>query len=157
MSDACLVIRSVGRLLIIRQNQSAPTNDDWDVLLRVISDRRAELKDMRAICFTDGGGPTVEQRKRLALAMGGNQIQSAVMCDLAVVRFVVSTISLFNKSMRTYSWRDLEEAYTWLGLRTEERLIVEESIPTMSAQVRSKRSHARAVVSESPPLRGSRL
>lgn len=157
MSDACLVFRSVGRLLIIRQNQSAPTNEDWDALLSAISTQRAELKDMRAICFTDGGGPTVEQRKRLAAAMGGKQIQSAVMCDQAIVRFVVSTISLFNKSMRTYSWRELDNAYDWLGLRSDERRIVEESIPTMSAQVRSQRNHVRALVSESPPLGGSRL
>jgi hypothetical protein len=157
MSEACLVIRSIGRLLIIRQNQSAPTNDDWDALLKVISGRRTELKDMRAICFTDGGGPTIDQRKRLAAAMGGNQMQSAVICDQGVVRFVVSTISLFNKSMRTYSWRDLDEAYIWLGLRADERRMVEHSVPEMSAQVRSRRNHVRAVLSDSPPLKESKL
>ena len=153
MSEACLVSRLVGRLLIIRQNESAPLNADWDVFLSQIAERRTELKDMRGIVFTDGGGPTVLQRKRLASAMGGNEIQSAVICDQAVVRFVVSTISLFNKSMRTYSWRDLNDAYTWLGIRADEQRAVEDCIPEMSAQVRSRRNHVRTAISNSPPLR----
>ncbi len=139
MSNACLTVRCFDRLLVIRQNEDAPTDDDWRTFLDEVRSLRPRLKEMRAMVFSDGGGPTIEQRKQLAAVMGGREIRTAVICDAGIIRFVVSTISLFNKSMRTYSWQEAPGAYSWLGLTIDEQRKVEDAVATMSVAVRSRR------------------
>lgn len=138
--ESNLVARRLGRVLLVRQNEEPPTTRDWKAFLDEIKAMRPEMKQMRAMVFSDGGGPTAEQRKQLATVLAGAEILTAVICDQAVVRFVVATISLFNKSMRTYAWSDVNTAYSWLNLTQDERRQVGESIENLSLRVRSRRT-----------------
>jgi hypothetical protein len=119
-------------------------DSDWEAFLREMKALRPRFPEMRAMVFSDGGGPTAEQRKRLAVVMGGQDIKTTVISDKGVVRFVVATIGLFNKLIRTYSWQDVADAYAWLGLTGAEEEIIESAVRDMDAVIESRRPRSPA-------------
>jgi hypothetical protein len=140
--EKCLDFRTQGRLLVLRENARAPTDDDWKAFCAEIEKLRPRLKEMRALVFTDGGGPTADQRKKLATAISGGDIQTAVITDRPMVRFIVSTIGLFNKGIRTFQTREAPDAYAWLGLNTEDRQTIKSILRVLETTVSDLRSPA---------------
>ena len=133
--EKCLDFRTVGRLLVLRENSRAPTDEDWAAFCDEVARLRPRLKEMRAMVFTDGGGPTSDQRKRLAAAIKGGEIQTAVITDKTMVRFIVSTIGLFNKTIRTFNTHEASDAFAWLELGGEDRSTVNEMLRDLEKSV----------------------
>jgi hypothetical protein len=135
----CLDFRVQGNLLILRENSLAPTEQDWTAFLRQLQELRPRMSEMRAIVFTDGGGPSTDQRKRLSRVIGDAPIHTAVVTDSVAIRFVISSIALFNKMIRTFSWAEVRQAYAWLGLRPSDQLAIERALAEMKQTVHGLR------------------
>jgi hypothetical protein len=135
----CLDFRVEGNLLILRENSLAPTEEDWDAFLLQLKLLRPRMNEMRAMVFTDGGGPSAAQRKRLSRVIGDAPIHTAVVTDSAAIKFVISSIALFNKLIRTFSSAEVLQAYRWLGLRPRDQLAVERALADMRLTVRDLR------------------
>jgi len=135
----CLDFRLEGNVLILRENSLAPTEDDWAAFLRQLQAVRPRMNDMRAIVFTDGGGPSTDQRKRLSRVIGDAPIRTAVITDRASIRFLISSIALFNKTIRTFSWQEVRLAYSWLGLPSADQLAVQRALRDMRLTVHDLR------------------
>src|SRR4051812_6501622 len=135
-----LDFRTIGTLLVLRENLHAPTEDDWNAFLRELHGLRPRMKEMRAIVFTDGGGPTTDQRKRLRDVIEGHPIHTAVVTDKVTVRFIISSIALFNKTIRTFSWKEVGDAYSWLGLGAADQRLIERALDEMGRTVQTLRA-----------------
>ena len=127
-----LDFRTLGSLMILRESNDTPTDPDWDAFLAELRVQRPNFKAMRIIVFTDGGGPTSAQRKRLAEALGGSSVQVAVVTDRTAVRFIVSSIALLNKSISTFSVKETTKAYEWLKLSLSDRRLVDAAVSDMN-------------------------
>lgn len=150
--SSCLTVRTIGRLFIVRQNANSPTHEDWAKFLAELGRLKPRFPEMRAMVFSDGGGPTPEQRQRLATMMSGKVIQTAVISDQSLVRFVVATIGLFNKSIKTYSWSDTHLAFDWLRLDESERQTVQTNVISMGIEVGSTRKSTAPVGKSIRPM-----
>ena len=131
------VTRRVGLLLIIRQNQHAPSDEDWDEALRLMTLNPAELDQLKALVVTDGGGPTPAQRKRLHHAMSGKSVRSAVVSESMKVRFIVSSVALFLSRIQSFRKDELEQAFNYLDLDAAERRLAQENVAEMDRLVAS--------------------
>jgi len=114
-----------GSLMVLRENKTTPSDADWDAFLAELTAQRPNFKNLRIVVFTDGGGPSSAQRKRLAVALGGEAVRVAVVTESATVRFIVSSIALLNKSIATYHPKDVDKAFAWLALSPSEQKQVE--------------------------------
>ena len=127
--------RSTDRLLVLRQNAKPASETDWSNFLRELVRLRPRFAEMAALVVTDGGGPTVDQRKQLTKVMNGATIQTAVVTDALSVRFVVSSVALFNKTIRTFSRSELPLAYAWLKLPKSDIAKMERMIAELDESV----------------------
>jgi hypothetical protein len=111
-----LVTAVVGSIIVLRENQNTPTDRDWDDFLQILREHRANNERVRILVVTDGGGPSSAQRKRLEEALGGRSFRVSVVTDSAKVRFIVSSIALLNRDIKTFSKAEIKGAFEHLRL-----------------------------------------
>lgn len=125
------VTRKVGSLVILREGRSDPLDSEWDVTLGILSEHRHEIDQIKVLVFSDGGGPTQAQRRRLQQTLEGKPIRVAVVSDSMKVRFICSSVALFTSNLSSFKVSELRDAYTWLNLSAEERKLAAENITAM--------------------------
>jgi hypothetical protein len=116
MTLRSLITREVDDMIISRQNKETPNDADWDEFLGVIARNESKSAKARILVITDGGGPSVDQRKRLQKTLSSRQFRVAVVTDSIKVRFIVSSVALLNREISTFSRDDLAKACEYLGL-----------------------------------------
>ena len=119
-------------LVVTREGVKAPTDSEWDASLDQL--RAVDFKDLRFLIYTDGGGPTIAQRKRLNLVLDNRPVRVAVVSDSAKVRFIVSSMALFTSDIRTFTVNDISDAFRYLKLSAEERRNANEALRDMGRQ-----------------------
>lgn len=114
-------VSAVGRVIIVINNKVAPSDEEWAVFLETTSDEMKKRgDDLCVLVFTDGGAPSTAQRKRLNELLNGRSVPVAVMSNSMIPRFVVASISLFNKLIRSYAPEEMPQVCQDRGLRQEE-------------------------------------
>jgi hypothetical protein len=131
-----LAVRSVESMLILRENADTPTDKDWDEFLDILVENRPRFPSLKILVMTDGGGPNMNQRKRLEKALDKRPVRVAVVSDSARVRFIVSTIAFLNPEIRTFSRKEIDDAYEHLSLTPRERKLAETAIEEMHHLIR---------------------
>lgn len=116
-----MLMRRVGSMMILRENQNDPFEFEWDEFLGFLTKNSDDLVNIRMLVRTDGGVANASQRKRLAVALGKNNPLVAVVSDAMKVRFAGATISLFQANYRQYTVKELPQAFEHLGLDAEQR------------------------------------
>lgn len=130
-----MVVRRVGNLILLRQNTETATDEEWSNLLRLIATLRSEIPKVKFIVRTDGGGPSPPQRKSLDQALGGIPARVAVVSDHLKVRFVTSSIALFQKELRSFLVKEFQLACDHLGMLDSERRQAEMILKEMEAEL----------------------
>src|SRR5258708_1478611 len=131
-----LITSSVGSLLILRQSEDDPTDAEWDESLRQLNVLlRTHGSKVAALVYTDGGTPSIVQRKRLQEALEKTPIRAAVVSDNVKARFTSSTVALANRNHRSFSIAELETAFIHLGLTPQQRRAAEVALATMSSSL----------------------
>lgn len=130
-----LLFQKIGAMIVLRENNQTPTDDDWDAFLRVLAANRENFPSLKILVVTDGGGPNAAQRKRLQAALGGRPVRVAVVTDATIVSFIVSSIALLNHEIRSFSRNQLSAAYAHLNLSPSEQKLAMEAIQTMEPLV----------------------
>ncbi|MEP7048756.1 MAG: hypothetical protein ABJB12_00320 [Pseudomonadota bacterium] len=125
------VTRKVGSLLILREGRTDPLDSEWDVTLGILAEHRHEIDQIKVLVFTDGGGPTQAQRRRLEQTLNGKPIRVAVVSDSMKVRFICSSVALFTSNLSSFRVTELRDAFAWLNLTPEERKLANENIAAM--------------------------
>lgn len=110
--------RKVGAmLLVLVQDAEPPSDTEWNDFLDLL---KSTMPKVKLLVVTRGGGPDVEQRKRLEVTLAGARFQTAVVSDSVKVRFVAATIALFHKEHRSFTEDEMDKAYEHLGLTDHE-------------------------------------
>jgi len=110
--------RLLGRILVAWHGARSPSADEWSAFLALI--RTAEPTPTLGLVLTQGGAPSPTQQIELAQAIGARTVRVAVVSDHVGVRFVVSSLALVMKRIRSFPSSALDEAYVHLGLEPEE-------------------------------------
>ncbi len=101
--------------LVFIVGKDSPSAETWNAYCDFIRKNLSRLHELRGLAITDGGGPTAAQRKELRAMFGNRDVPVAVISDATVMRFIVSSLTLFNNAMRTFSAGDLASAAAFLG------------------------------------------
>jgi len=134
------VVRKVGTVVFLVENESAPTDSEWNEFLDIFRSHRAELPKLKVLVRTGGGSPNAGQRKQLEAALGGVRFRVAVVSDSIAVRFVASTIALFHRDHRSFSVAETNSAYDHLQLDSRERILADTAIRELLALLIDTRS-----------------
>ncbi|MFZ5891716.1 MAG: hypothetical protein ACOY0T_11735 [Myxococcota bacterium] len=127
-----MVLRLVGKTLVVVQNNKPPTDAEWNEFLKFVMKDPAGL---RLFVMTDGGAPSSDQRKRLQTALNGALPLVAVISDNMKVRFVAATIALFHRTHGLFSKSETQKAFTHLKLEGHERREVELVVKELAAML----------------------
>lgn len=121
MKNRTLVTRDIGGLLISRQNKETPSDAEWDEFLEAVVTNRERAALVKILVMTEGGGPSVVQRKRLEQALDRRTFRVAVVTDSIKVRFIVSSVALLNRDISSFARSDIRDAYRYLDLSMEQQ------------------------------------
>lgn len=117
-----LVTMSCDSLVLLRQSPSHPRDFEWDECMQILQSK--DLETVKVLVITEGGSPTPRQQAYLAKVLSGKAIPVAVVSESALVRFVVSSVALITKRIRSFHADDLEGAFGHLKLTAPERQFV---------------------------------
>lgn len=106
----------VENCFLLVHTKKAPTNAEWDQYLAELGRRADRIEDLRSLVFTDGGGPTSEQRGRLNPILKGRASRAAVVSNAPIIRFIVSSLALLNPKIRTFQPEELSQALAHIEL-----------------------------------------
>jgi hypothetical protein len=135
-----VAVRRVGSVVLLVQNENAPTDQEWDEFLQILTAGPGDAaKKMKILVQTPGGSPTPAQRKRLAAAFGGESpFKVAVISDSTKVRFVHVTITLFYDYLALFSTKEIEKAFDHLQLTGAERSAASVALGELQGQLTKK-------------------
>ena len=111
-----------GRVLVVVHSSRNPTNVEWQSLIRDNIERAAG-QPLRVLVVSHGGGPDVDQRKQLAVALRSIAAPTVVMTASAIVRGITTALGFFNRRMKSVNLDDLEGAFQFLELTADERQV----------------------------------
>lgn len=111
--------RRIGSLVILLQGTDTPSAAEWTECIKLVAATN-DLNSTRVLVVTDGGGPNLTQRQQLEAVLRGTTVCSAVVSDSMKVRFIVATVALFSSKISTFGMSEIEKAYRFLGLGSEQ-------------------------------------
>lgn len=116
-------------LVVSYQNATNPTDSEWDGWIAAVDALRAEASRFRLLAITEGGHPSRSQVERLQAAAARSRPLTAIVSPSASLRFVASTLLLFNPSIRCFSPAQFHRAFEHIGLGlTEDGAVVEAAV-----------------------------
>jgi hypothetical protein len=126
-----MATRRVGSILLLLQGPWQPTDQEWDECLDIL---RPFVSIAKALVVTAGGGPTPAQRERLSAVIGKCPLRAAVVTDSIKVHFIVSTVALFIRRIRSFGSAKLGDAFLHLDLTSAEMALVLRNLAEMRAE-----------------------
>ena len=102
-------------VLLVVHGRDAPSDDEWDEYLRQVKLVVATGRP-RAIAVTEGGAPSLSQRRQVNQILGGTGAIGAVVSNSTFVRGIVTALSWFNRGVCSFSPDEFELACTHVGL-----------------------------------------
>lgn len=120
-----LAFKIIGNLSIAVHNNRTPT--DTEVHEYCVALAKHDVRQLRALIFTDGGAPNSTQRNEVNSVLKGREHPTAVVSDDRMVRGIVTAFSWFNSKIRAFSPANINEALDYLGVPPAEhdRVIAE--------------------------------
>jgi hypothetical protein len=129
-----MATRRVGSILLLLQGSEQPTDQEWDECLDML---RPFVSIAKALVVTAGGGPTPAQRERLSTVIGKCPLRAAIVTDSMKVHFIVSTVALFIRRIRSFGSAKLGDAFMYLDLTSAEIALVMSNLAEMRAEAAS--------------------
>lgn len=104
-------------------SRQATSDQDLVDLIPAMAQLARDQVLVRSLVFTDGGAPSLGQRKRLFDALGehSSRVRNAIVSDATSVRFVLSAMSLVVEGIRVFPPEQLGAALEYLGYNSAER------------------------------------
>jgi hypothetical protein len=118
------IVRRYQELVILRENAEDPSDAEWGDFLRVLAAGDG-VWNVRVLVVTDGGSPSGEQRQRLKTVLGDSNVRAAIVTDSVKTRFVVSSIAFITSRIKSFSKREIDAAYEYLGLDVTQRRLAD--------------------------------
>ena len=116
---AQMVFLNLESMMVVHQGENSATEPEWRAFITELAGQ--DLRKLRVLILTNGGGLTAEQRAELKATMAGRSVRTAVVSDSMKVRFIVATIALINREHHCFTRAEIGKAYDFLELTATER------------------------------------
>ena len=126
------------RLLLVCHTKKSPEAETWTEQCGLIAEA-VRRNDFGILVLTDGGGPSAAQREELARASERKRYSISVVSSASVVRFIVTSIALFNSAIQSFLPADWRKALLHLGVGPSEFKVVERLIREVSQLPQAER------------------
>jgi hypothetical protein len=115
----CMGFKILGNLHIIVVGERDPAPTDWKAYMDAIpaeEKRGIDIKQMRTLVFSDGGGPNAAQRKVASDLLGARDTPLAIVTGSAVTRVMTTARRWFNPHCRAFPPSEVGAALEFLGI-----------------------------------------
>jgi hypothetical protein len=129
-----MATRRVGAVLLVLHGAEQPTDDEWDECMDIL---RPFVSIAKTLVVTAGGGPTPAQRGRLSKVIGKCPMWIAIVTDSVRVYFIVSTLALFMRRIRSFGSAKLGDAFAHLDLASTEIALLKTNLEEMRVELSS--------------------
>lgn len=136
MMKVSMATRSIGSMVVLRENKETPSDREWDDFLGILVKNHQALDTLKILVLTEGGGPNAAQRKRLEVALGGKSVRVAIVTDSPKARFIASAITFLNKEHRGFSTSEIDQAYRHLGMTLDEQRAATQALAELKPLIR---------------------
>ncbi len=109
---------SGGGLMLVAHTPRPPRDAEWEPYYEEMV--KHDPGQLLHLVFTDGGGPSAAQRKRVNEYLQGRASRASVITTSTMVRGVVTALGWFNSQIKTYAPKDLEAALKHLDMSVDE-------------------------------------
>ncbi|NUP12608.1 MAG: STAS/SEC14 domain-containing protein [Polyangiaceae bacterium] len=133
--DRNITIRTLGTLVICCQNKNTAPDAEFAACWDVVRGNVHGATELRLLVITTGGGPTPNQRKMLEETLAGRALRTAIVSDSIKMRFIISTMALFNPDIKMFTNREISAAYSFLSVEGPTRKKVEDIVQDMTQQL----------------------
>jgi len=117
------VFEVVGSVFVLAHTKDPPSEGEWSAFMTAMKARMADAEHIRTLVFTDGGGPNAARRDDINQELRGRKVRTAVHSNAAIVRFMVSSLALFNPSIRSFEPKDVEAGLAHVDLSRDRKLV----------------------------------
>jgi hypothetical protein len=121
-----------GEILVIYHPLENPTDGEWSEMLASLAGK--DLNKYRTLAWTDGGGPSLRQRKQLSEAIGGARHKVAGIVTNRLARIIGTAVSMANPFVKIYHPNEFEAALAYLDIPADSRGLVRRYIENMKKQ-----------------------
>lgn len=120
------------------------SDDEFMAVVPVFVDAARRHATVHSLVFTDGGAPSLTQRRRLFDALGEHRrvVRNAVVSDVSSMRFVIGAMSLVVNTIQFFSPEQAPAAIDYLGFSIRERRDVFERLEVLARSIPTGRFHA---------------
>jgi hypothetical protein len=125
----------IDRLVIVAYGDGPPTEHEWRDYLRLIE--RQGVGQAVHLVATEGGEPTIAQRRQLAALQAGRRVPVAVVSDSALVRGTVMLLSCIDRQIKAFPRAHVADALEHLEIPTSRTGLVEDALRRLQADVRA--------------------
>jgi hypothetical protein len=116
------------RVFLICHTKKSPDPDTWSAACRATVEGLSRPDFIGTLVLTDGGGPSSVQREELAQISGRKKYKISVVSNASIVRFMVSSIALFNPEIQSFLPADWRKGLMHLGVPSTEVKKLERAI-----------------------------
>ena len=127
-----MAFATVGNVIVALHTANPPSEAEWAAYIAAV--KTVDLREIRAIAFTDGGAPNSAQRKALNEALKNRACPGVVVSASTMVRSVVTALSWFNPLVKAFSPDRAADAYRYLNLTPAEIQAVREQVRVLHAR-----------------------
>ena len=125
-------------VLLVCSTKKSPDAETWSDHCHVIAEGLRRDK-FGTLVLTDGGGPSSAQREELAQATGRKRYPISVVSNASIVRFIVTSIALFNPAIQSFLPADWRRALSHLGVAPTELKAIERVIRDFALRPQAER------------------
>lgn len=112
-----LAYKFIDNLLVMAQGSGSPSDDEVTAMVEDLKGR--DIDALRAIALSQGGGPSMAQRKRLTEIIGGRSMRFAIVSDAVKTRIIGTALGLFSAGVRSFPLAEIDKALEHLELPKE--------------------------------------
>lgn len=128
-----VAFKAMSQWILVVYDVNPPTDEEARELLTNF--KAIDLERTRMLIVTKGGAPTTAQRKDLNDFLKGRSFQTAVVCDLIMVRGIVTAMSWFNSGVKSFTSAEFEGAMRYLGMPQSQFEVVRAEISKLQASL----------------------
>lgn len=127
-----MIWRHVGRFTVTVHAAADPTPEEWNTQLAAIK-RLPSLADVRALVFSEGGGPNAKQRQALSAILEGTRIPIALMTSSNLAKAMGGLLGWAHPHFCVFDVLELDAALKHLNASALERPIVTQTLAELRA------------------------
>jgi hypothetical protein len=121
--------------MVVHHSAQPPTNEEWDVYVRLLEQAMATHGSVKILVDTDGRPPTATQRAALTKVLGNRTTPTAILTRSAAIRTVLTAFRWWNPTMDAFSPDDLPKAMEFLQLAPGMRREIERTLAELRLEV----------------------